>query len=205
MLARGFFNMKLATAKHFTVLAGALSVTTFSTAQAADVYDPATNLEWYVGIFGGGMFADTSAFAGADDTFGIAGGIAGVTIRQDTFFYGLEADFGGVFGGPDNAFCGSVCDANWKAHVRGRVGISASMFDVFVAGGLAIAELDGGLFGGEQTRTGWSIGGGVEAPFAETLKARVEVLYDDFGSSREGIYNNSWSDLTVRGAIVFNF
>ena len=198
--------MKLATTTRYTLLAGALSVTAISSAQAADVYDPATNMEWYVGIFGGAMFADTSAIGDVEDTFGIAGGLAGVTIRQDGFFYGLEGDFGGVFGGPENSGCINVCDADWKAHVRGRVGISTGMFDIFAAGGLAIAELTSqGIISIAQTRTGWSVGGGIEAPVMEAFKARVEVLYDDFGSSPSGSYDNNWSDLTVRGAVIFNF
>ncbi|MEM7634921.1 MAG: outer membrane beta-barrel protein [Pseudomonadota bacterium] len=196
-----------ATCAFTIVLSGSVSA-----AGETAAYSP---FEVYGGIFGGATFADRDVSgaplppASYDDTFGTLGGLAGVTLRNGDFFYGLEGDFGFVFGSDDVplSICEQQwCDADWKAHIRGRLGMTAGMFDIFVAGGLAIAELGGS--GSDQTVTGFTVGGGLERNITETLNARVEVLYDEFevdDLSGPGTYQGKWSDITVRGALLFEF
>jgi outer membrane immunogenic protein len=111
-------------------------------------------------------------------------------------------------------------DVRWTSHLRGRVGYTFDNWLVFVAGGLALADLD--FREGTITTTfvqapasggkyyGWSVGGGVEWAFARNLFARVEYLYDDYGhKDYVGVlgdrYRVSLTGQTVRGALGFKF
>jgi len=185
-----------------------------SGATAADletpIYDP---FKVYMGVFGGAVFAEREVAGPPDDpstsdTFGTIGFLAGVKMRQNGFMYGAEGDFGWILSDYESAPgpCGNFwCDSDWKGHVRGRIGLSTGMMDFFVAGGLAIAELGGNS--SSTTALGWTIGGGADGTLSETLTWRVEVLYDEFeetiGPGNQ--YQGKWSDLTARGALLFEF
>jgi outer membrane immunogenic protein len=196
-------------------VAFAFTVAMTGNAGAADFAAPASPLDVYAGVFAGALFADRDVTGGPlppasyEDTFGTIGGLAGFNLHTGSFFYGLEGDFGFVFGdaGVPPSICEQQwCDADWKAHIRGRLGVSTGQFDVFVAGGLAIADLGG--TGSSQTVAGFTVGGGVESDISESLSARVEVLYDEFEEddlSGPGPYQGKWSDIAVRGALLFKF
>ncbi len=195
-------------------MAFAITLATAGTATAADYEPVASPLDVYAGIFGGVLFADRDVTGGPlapasyEDTFGTAGGLAGINFHHGSMFYGVEGDFGFVFGsaGVPPSICQQQwCDADWKAHLRGRVGFATGQVDLFVAGGLAIAELGG--VGSSQTVTGFTIGGGAETALSDAMHARVEVLYDEFDDdlSGPGTYQGKWSDITIRAALLFNF
>jgi outer membrane immunogenic protein len=201
--------------KSISGFAVAVTLATSGSAMAADYEPVSTPLDVYAGIFGGVLFADRDVTGGPlppasyEDTFGTAGGLAGINVRHGSMFYGVEGDFGFVFGSasvPLSICQQQWCDADWKAHVRGRVGFATGQVDLFVAGGLAIAELGG--VGSSQTVTGFTVGGGAETALSDAMRARVEVLYDEFDQnelSGPGNYQGKWSDITVRGALLFNF
>jgi outer membrane immunogenic protein len=198
-------------------MVGAASLAMAGVANAADLEAPAYDpFKVYIGLFGGAVFADREVIYdpipqnSVSDTFGTFGLLAGVNVRQDAFFYGAEGDFGWVLGDQSNngpTFCTLFwCDADWKGHVRARVGVSAGAMDLFVAGGLAIADLGGADF--STTAVGWTIGGGVEGALSEALNWRVEVLYDEFEEGNiepSGQYQGKWSDITARAALTFEF
>jgi outer membrane immunogenic protein len=85
----------------------------------------------------------------------------------------------------------------------------------FVAGGLAIADLDfhegGAAFGPTGGKyVGWSIGGGVERAFTRNLVGRIEYLYDDYGHKdyigvAGDLYRVSLTGQTLRGAMIWKF
>jgi outer membrane immunogenic protein len=203
--------------KSISGFAVAVTLATSGSATAADYEPVSTPLDVYAGVFGGVLFADRDVVSGFgpgpesyEDSFGTAGGLAGINVRHGSMFYGVEGDFGFVFGSasyqPSLVCPLRWCDADWKAHVRGRVGFATGQLDLFVAGGLAIAELGGAA--SSQTVAGFTVGGGVETALSDAMRARVEILYDEFdqnGLSGEPSYQGKWSDITVRGALLFNF
>ena len=86
----------------------------------------------------------------------------------------------------------------WFGTVRGRIGVLASPTWLFYAtGGLAYGEIKssethtvaGGPFAGgalannfNTTRTGWTVGGGVEGVISGNWTAKLEYLYMDYGT-----------------------
>lgn len=111
-------------------------------------------------------------------------------------------------------------DINNIAHFRAKIGhlITPNTL-IFVAGGLAIAGIDvsetsnvSGWNGHvlSDTYTGWTIGVGVEQALCEWASARLEYLYDDFGSQNfshgtHHQYNVRARGSTIRGVINIHF
>lgn len=149
-----------------------------------------------------------------DDNFGIVSAIAGVTVRNGDWLFGIEGDIGLPLGDdldtderPDVL---QWSDINYNAHARGRVGRRFGDADLFIAGGLAVVELEQEQDGetDSYTLTGFSVGAGVDWPIMENLVARVEVLHDEYGKKSTTTFNNytgDWSDTTVRGGLLFQF
>lgn len=141
----------------------------------------------------------------------LGGGQIGYNWQSGNFVFGLEADIQGTGQRGDNLICvtpacpvGGIFATSsyklpWFATVRGRVGIAVQpTWLLYVTGGLAVAEIDsafgGGLVGGplavasggNTTRTGWTVGGGVEAAINNNWSAKVEALYMDYGDFDTG-------------------
>lgn len=83
----------------------------------------------------------------------------------------------------------------WFATFRGRVGfLPAETWLLYATGGLAVGELKynmtfaqpgAGRFyslSDNETRVGWTVGGGVEKSFAPRWSAKLEYLYVDLGT-----------------------
>jgi outer membrane immunogenic protein len=77
----------------------------------------------------------------------------------------------------------------WFGTLRGRIGYSPDNWLFYFTGGLAYGQTKsevtapGGVALSESsTRTGWTLGGGIEAPVAQRWTAKVEYLYVDLGS-----------------------
>ena len=211
-------------------LAGVATFAAFiSPALAADVAGapPADPWEFYVGAHAGGVFGDGEYRLGSnsqdlDGDRAIFGVLAGLNYRMDTMFLGIEGDVGFATGHFDFDFfgnnvdaCGNGawCDAN--GHIRARAGLQATQdIDLFVAGGLALADGSGGTSVIGTTNNdmfvGWSIGAGVEYAPTDSWKVRLEFLHDDYGSrhpvpSDTTNYESKWTDNTVRAAVIFDF
>jgi outer membrane immunogenic protein len=84
-------------------------------------------------------------------------------------------------------------DVHWLATLRGRLGYSVDRWLVYATGGLAYGRIGydavtttpGPVWTGTHTatKTGWSVGGGVEYGLPGTAwLLRAEYLYYDFGS-----------------------
>jgi outer membrane immunogenic protein len=165
-------------------------------------------------------------------TNGIVGGVlAGVNWQAGPAVYGLEGDFGWTKAHGNGVVCCLVTttiqapntyDLHWTSHVRGRAGYASGNWLFFVAGGLAIADLD--FHEGAITTTttvippptaggkyfGWSIGGGIDYAFTRNIIGRIEYLYDDFGhkdyiGSDGDPYRVSLTGHTLRGALTWKF
>ena len=157
-------------------------------------------------------------------TDGVIGGVlAGYNWQNGPVVFGLEGDFGWIHahgvGQPTfiTTQAPNTYDLNWTSHLRGRAGYALDNWLFYVAGGLAVADLD--FHEGAITTTppptggkyfGWSIGGGAEFAFTRNLVGRIEYLYDDYGHKDYiGVtgdpYRVSLIGQTVRGALAWKF
>ena len=104
-------------------------------------------------------------------TDGVIGGVlAGYNWQNGPVVFGLEGDFGWTHAHGVGAVnfittqAPNTYDLNWTSHLRGRAGYALDHWLFYVAGGLAVADLDfheGAIttvVGGKYF--GWSIGGG---------------------------------------------
>jgi outer membrane immunogenic protein len=142
----------------------------------------------------------------------VGGGQVGFNWQTGNIVFGLEADFQGS-SQQDDA-CIVLCQNGglvfayaeqtmpWFGTLRGRIGMTAGPALIYLTGGLAygkietdIAELTPinvlGQYTFSETKSGWTIGGGVEQPFTlfgllppgNNWTIKTEYLYVDLGSS----------------------
>lgn len=149
------------------------------------------------------QFTGTSVVVGAEGDFNYLGNDA----SRDTGNY-VESGSGRTVRSIDDI------KMHWLATVRGRVGWAFDRILVYATGGLAITRLDiskqfawnftdgctvlNGLNdchvgGSDTTRTGWTVGGGVEWAFDDHWSVKGEYLYADFGdvsyqTSNSGVF-----------------
>ena len=129
----------------------------------------------------------------------LAGGQIGYNFQTGNFVFGIEGDFawtgvdGGFSGRNNNGPASWNADMNWLGMLTGRVGYAFNNVLVYIKGGAAWADEDythpatGGqlqalYYSGGKTRSGWTLGGGVEYAFTPNWSFKVEYNYVDFGS-----------------------
>ena len=162
----------------------------------------------------GTFAAPNAAVAGTLITSGrsndgfVGGGQVGYNYQFGNFVIGLEADaqyadlssnrrngtvFVPVAGGaglPAAFVGGSVATGlDWFGTVRGRVGYAWDRLLVYGTGGFAYGEGPNNNFGFGRSgiRTGWTGGGGVEYAFTPNVTAKVEALYVNLETPRNGV------------------
>jgi outer membrane immunogenic protein len=161
---------------------------------------------FYIGINGGAVWhratfsaqdnaAPPNFASGKISTTGAAfGGHAGFNLQSGNVVYGIEADgswvdaSGSGFAGPPNQQW--TTKLSWLATIRGRLGLTFSPTMVYVTGGFAAGRVTNSLptqFGGfpsnRETRSGWTVGGGVEHMLTPHWLIRAEALYVDLGDT----------------------
>ncbi len=94
--------------------------------------------------------------------------------------------------------------SDWDAALRGRVGYAFDRTLIYAAGGVAFTNLKTseyvlGVPRGDVsgTKTGWTIGVGIEHTFTERLLARIEYRYADFGT-KEVIFPGAGIPFDIR-------
>jgi opacity protein-like surface antigen len=133
------------------------------------------------------------------------GALAGYNFQFGRVVAGIEADVGWIgrhspqVPAPDGSQRWDQFGVTWTSHVRGRVGYAFGQYLPYVAGGLALAgyniahfrsDATGSvLYTANDTRVGYTIGGGVEIAnlFPSLLPGwvfRGEYLYDHFDSKQ---------------------
>ncbi|MGN6776978.1 outer membrane protein [Rhizobium sp.] len=162
---------------------------------------------FYVGVNAGG------GFGGSDDvgfhSFGnylgrygklegsgfLGGGQIGYNYQFDpNWVVGLEADFQGadISDSFRNGTASASSKIDWYGTVRPRIGYAYDNTLFYGTGGLAYGHVDykgalaGVSFDDDKTKTGWTIGAGVEHAFTDHVTAKLEYQYVDFGSSNMG-------------------
>jgi outer membrane immunogenic protein len=178
-----------------TIGAGALALTasagmafaadlpTYTPPPASQVYNPAPAFSWtgpYLGLTGGYGWGTSSGFKG--------GGYAGYNFQiNPNWVVGVEGDI-----------LGSTQRTNsWDSSVRGRLGYAYDRYLFYGTGGVAFGDVKNG--GASSTRTGWTLGAGVEAALTNNMTARVEYRYTDLGTANVGgsSISQTSNDLTL--------
>ncbi|MPZ40568.1 MAG: outer membrane beta-barrel protein [Rhizobiales bacterium] len=175
-------------------------------------------------IFPAGPVRDTES-ARDTATGATFGGQIGYNWQFDNFVYGLEADLNWVDGdGSATAeliqFVEYSTEMSWLATVRGRVGMLISPPTLlYVTGGLAVGRIrNTTVWSGpvpfslvdHRTRTGWTVGGGIEHRLAPNWTVKAEALYVDLGRMSESnplefiSYRGSFRNTAVVGRIGLN-
>lgn len=193
---------------------------------AADAQSLLDDMNFYIGATAGYLSGEAenrdNAFGGSqtfesDQDLGILSALAGVSTHIDGWLLGIEGDIGlptdDFSDDPSTPNDTEWQDMNYNAHLRARVGRRFGDVDIFIAGGLAVTELEQDFTSGPQTfkdkvtLTGYSLGVGADWAFSDLLTARVEILHDEYG--RESLifnnYTGDWADTTVRGGLLFQF
>ena len=136
---------------------------------------------------------------------GIYGGYLGCQWQNRAFVYGIEGDFSGVGGSSssqlglfDNDY-GFSAKLNWLSTIRGRAGLAVDNAMVYLTGGAAFAHVEATAFGNgtsdsfSNTRTGWTVGAGVEYMITPNWIGRLEFLYADFANNSGSFANTGYS------------
>lgn len=155
---------------------------------------PVRLFDWtgfYVGVNAGYGFGKSRYDFGTElDRFNTNGGLVGGTVGYNyqigQAVLGIEGDMDWQDVKGSGACIGGICQtkSNWIATVRGRLGYAFDRFLPYVTGGAAFANLKTNVPGvGEtsDTRTGWTVGGGVEYAFAPNWSLKAEYLFADLG------------------------
>jgi outer membrane immunogenic protein len=173
----------------------------------APVYVPYNWTGFYAGLHAGVVGAGdikatdlvTGASAKFNDTDFIGGAHAGYNYEfPQGFVIGLEGDIDYVNLSKTQNFSGATFTesdkfkTDWQGSIRARAGYAFDRILPYVTGGVAFGDekftVSGfdtvtGAFGGSKstTRTGWTVGGGVEYAMTDNILLRAEVRYSDFG------------------------
>jgi len=167
---------------------------------------------------GGGTLAGSQISSSTGLGGVVGGGQIGLNWQVGKLVFGIEGDFDGS----GQSGSSSVTDAfgtslishreNWLSTVRGRLGWAADRWLFYVTGGAAFENLghsttfttNGGAIvpvGGETvTRTGYTVGGGVEAALWGNWTGGGEYLYVDTGRFTTSITPSAAFIAAVPGA-----
>jgi outer membrane immunogenic protein len=200
----------------------------------APAYAPPPVASWtgfYAGLQAGYGWNDPTyslpGFSSIDfKTKGFVGGATiGYNWQTGPLILGVEGDisFADVKGStlvPTDPCSQQGCSAKltWFGTGRGRVGYAIGDLMPFVTGGAAVGHINGsadlGACGAgpvcsiDETRWGWTAGGGLEYRFARNWSAKVEYLYLNFGSpgfTAPDIVSDDFAYNIVRGGVNFHF
>ena len=204
-------------------LAMAVSFGAAGYASAADIVPEPACRDWsgfYVGAHAGYMWAnfdvDDSAGVGHDfDDDGFVGGaLLGANFQSDCLVFGVEGDIGWA-DIDDSQFVDVLesdldIDLDMNAHIRARLGWSMGDVMPFIAGGLAIADVEAESSEDDDSHThlGFTIGGGIDWALSDSFILRAEYLYDNYEEKSYDVGSDVDIDLdthTVRAALIWNF
>jgi len=176
--------------------------------QPMDAVVQEASFDWtgfYVGAYGGFGWGTVDVGAAESDVQGgLAGGTIGYNMQAGNFVFGIEAD-GGWAGIESQDFAdGFNNNLDWTSTVRGRLGYAFDNFMIYGTGGAAIGGIADDVLG-DDTRIGWTAGGGIEASLTEHISAKVEYLFMDFGDDDIGGVPVDLQVHTVKGGLNYRF
>nr|WP_183752733.1 outer membrane protein [Pseudochelatococcus contaminans] len=189
---------------------------------------------FYVGVNAGYAWNandnNNNTFYGSSSNDGgfTGGGQIGYNYQINQFVIGAEADINYADLKNKNngwAYTGFASNSSngieWFGTVRARVGFAIDRALIYATGGFAYGGggndnnfVYNGVYYSQSndTRTGWTVGGGVEYAFTDNITARIEGLYVNLGKENRNYFvpvvNNSRKDNefgVVRAGLNYKF
>jgi outer membrane immunogenic protein len=187
---------------------------------------------WYIGAHAGAAWQQTSA--NVTDTYDlpfgstfsktgfIGGGQIGYNWQHGNFVFGIEGDISGLSGknslnspsfpGSEYGFSSQI---RWLSTVRSRFGLAVGDTMAYVTAGVAFGgvrnstTIDGETYSSSKTKTGWTVGGGVEHMLNRNWTIGLEGLFVDLGrtsvSCSECSKTTRFSNQAVIGRVKLNY
>lgn len=99
----------------------------------------------------------------------------------------------------------SKSQLEWSGAVRARAGYAFDRFMPYIAGGVAFGDVKtsystGGYdFSNSKTKTGWTIGAGLDYAATDNILLRFEYRYTDFGHN-----DFDYQDISLRNSVKTN-
>lgn len=177
---------------------------------------------FYVGVNLGGGWTNTSSGSINSDLSGvIGGGQLGYNWQAGQILLGIEGDFqGSSQRSSGSATIGGIGFSGeskipWFATLRGRLGYVSGPWLIYATGGGAWInyELDitapGGSVSDHTTKSGWTVGGGVEWMFVPNWSAKLEYLYLDTDTTSVTLFGTTFDARAkqniVRAGLNYHF
>lgn len=131
-----------------------------------------------------------TGITGVTDPDGFLGGAQiGFNWQTGAFVFGIEADWSWTNADGSTTIPAAItAEHNWYGTATARVGYAVDNWLWYVKGGAAWLDADytiGGLTFGD-TRTGWTVGTGLEWALGPNWSAKLEYNYMDFGKDTIG-------------------
>jgi outer membrane immunogenic protein len=180
-------------------------------AQAADmavkapraVVPVATWTGWYIGAHAGAAWTEVDATflddpfynASKSKTGFIGGGQIGYNWQSGNVVFGIEADISGLSSKASTTdqigYFAYESSIRWLSTVRGRLGFTITPNTmIYATGGVAFGGVKNTLsipglvsYSESKTKTGWTVGGGIEHMLSRNWTVGVEGLFVDLGST----------------------
>jgi outer membrane immunogenic protein len=171
---------------------------------------------FYVGVNGGGGWAENTFNIATGDNAKLSGGLGGGHVGYNwqfgSFVVGVEGDFDGADISTTTAADSTHEKIDELGTVRGRAGYTfLPRLLAYGTAGYAYGhtELNNALGSYKLDRNGWVAGGGLEYKVWGPLIARVEYLHYDFGSKTSPDFpipdTTTTSVDVVRGGLSYKF
>lgn len=190
---------------------------------------------FYIGLQAGGLWGNTDAVSGPfggpnNQSYGydFSGFVGGAHVGYNfqiapNFIAGIEGDFEGT--SVDDTGVGTLgfthnTQIDWLGSIRGRLGYAWDTTMIYATGGWAFGRVDitkavapgaAAFATYSDTRSGWTLGAGVEHAFTPNWTARLEYRYTDLGSddfASAAVNSQDSSDVTfhaLRAGITYKF
>jgi outer membrane immunogenic protein len=170
----------------------------------------------YVGINGGYGWGNSSFStpfpSGSFNTSGgLVGGTLGYNWQVNQIVFGVEGDLDASWIKGSGTCAGLSCQTKntWLGTVRGRLGYAVDRFMPYVTGGLAVGDINNtitGIGSANETKAGWTAGGGLEYAINGPWSVKAEYLYVDLGRGGAiGGSNAKFQTNIVRAGLNYRF
>ena len=154
------------------------------------------NLGIYLGVFGAydwgrATFSDATGSTSINVPSGLAGFTVGYNVQSARVVYGVETDIAVALRTTKTNWTAAPCFGcevrlTYFGTLRGRLGYAVGQALPYVTAGLAYGGVETGLAGGSSennTKAGWTAGGGIEYAIFNNWSVKTEYLYFDLGKT----------------------
>ena len=210
-----------------TILVTALLAGAATTSMAADLVEPVPAApeavmeqtqvySWdgaYLGVYGGanwlrGRLDDGAKERDGTSTGGMLGGFAGWNRQLDNnIVFGLEGDL--KYDWNEKKYSGVSTGTDWGGSARLRLGYAFDDALIYGTGGWTAAngfvDPPGNNNSKEKLMNGWTLGAGVDYKFTDSVFARAEYRFNDFGTEKIGPTKVDFQQHNVMLGLGFKF